>query len=490
MSYNFKLHLICAIAMAALMFTTVRSVNKERHFWGPEKGYHKYKAFTNILMLPTYLTTWVVMRAMFEGWAETCQWLLTTGFGILFSITVYYLVLIPLQAVFRRHFSARTCAMLWIMPTLLYICVIGELTEWNRPLLVIPGSSEAVRIAGIIWLVGFLGVMLWKIGSHLLFRHQITSTSRKITDEAILNLWTAEQIAAGMHPLLPLTPVYSDVVQTPLSIGFIDTTILLVLPDRSYTQDDLKLIFQHEIIHIQRKDSQTKLFMAFCAALCWFNPFMWKSLQTCTSDLELSCDETLLADADEATRHHYGQLLLHTAGDSRGFTTCLSASAESMRYRLKHVMMPHTDLRRGSFIMALIAFLLVMSVGFVSLSYEQLPAGQVLASKTWAPGITAESPVLYSVQGYGDCQITDAEALHQYIQSIEVHKITGYYRFDLPDEYLCVPYVTERGKEFKVYLTEDSLLINRYDFSDMYRESYYITQDIDWDYIESLLEPS
>ena len=40
----------------------------------------------------------------------------------------------------------------------------------------------------------------------------------------------------------------------------------------------------------------------------------------------------------------YSELILSTAGDERGFTTCLSASAKSLRYRLSRVMRPQKRL--------------------------------------------------------------------------------------------------------------------------------------------------
>ena len=45
--------------------------------------------------------------------------------------------------------------------------------------------------------------------------------------------------------------------------------------------------------------------------------------------------ETVLLDADSSVKRQYAGLLLKTAGDERGFTTCLSASAGALRYRLK-----------------------------------------------------------------------------------------------------------------------------------------------------------
>ena len=104
---------------------------------------------------------------------------------------------------------------------------------------------------------------------------------------------------------------------------------------KSYTEEEAELIFLHELHHIQRNDTHTKFFLKFCTALGWFLPFIWIAVKKAEADLELSCDEIVLKDADDHKRKKYAELLLTTAGGPIGFTTCLSASAQSLRYRMR-----------------------------------------------------------------------------------------------------------------------------------------------------------
>ena len=46
----------------------------------------------------------------------------------------------------------------------------------------------------------------------------------------------------------------------------------MVVPERDYTQEELRLVLRHELVHISREDSAAKFFLAFCTAMCWFNP--------------------------------------------------------------------------------------------------------------------------------------------------------------------------------------------------------------------------
>lgn len=48
----------------------------------------------------------------------------------------------------------------------------------------------------------------------------------------------------------------------------------------------------------------------------------------------------MLLDEPQPVRRQYAELLLQTAGDERGFTTCLSATAGALRYRLRNIMTP------------------------------------------------------------------------------------------------------------------------------------------------------
>ena len=489
MSEYEKTWLICAFLMAVAAYASVTAVNRRPHRAAWLYGKLKYSSFGNVLILPIYLCTVFSMDVLLDGWGRAAEEFLISGFGILLSMTVYYICLIPALPFLRNHFRARTCALLWLLPNFLYLYIIGKVMTRSHPLLVLPVPLTAVKAAGLIWLTGFAAVLAWKIGSHLWFRHQIVDSGHEITDETILELWKEEQLAAGMSELLPMKPVISPMVRTPLSIGLMHSTTLLVLPEKSYTTEELKLIFRHEIIHIQRKDASSKLFMAFCGALCWFNPFLWKSMRACSADMELSCDETVLLDEPEETRQQYARLILHTAGNARGFTTCLSASAESLRYRLRKITAP-VSLRKGGLTLALITLLLFMSVGHVALSYEQFPASDILPGKISAAQVSAiqMSRTTAGESESKSYQCNDPAALQAYIESLELHKITGYYEFTDCPQSLHIHYADGSTDGYHLYLQDGSLLAGETDWKS-WMDTWYIMEDIDWDYIGSLLTP-
>ena len=359
MSYELKLQLFLSGALAFVTYFAVKSVNRT----------DRNMPFNQVQMLPMHISVLLAMALLTRGRFINAEEIFQLLLRLLPFISVYYSLLLAAMPLCRKYLTPPSCVVLWLLPNFLYFYLVPGLSELAEPLTVIFISRCSLRVLGIIWLAGFTAVMVWKVGSHLWFRRKITASSREITDERILNLWNMAQAASNMDPWIYTRPVYSSAVTSPLSIGLWRITTLLVLPEKEYTPEELSLIFRHEIVHIERRDAANKLFLAFCTALCWFNPFMWKSTAACSADLELSCDQTVLALADHNTRQKYARLILDTAGDARGFTTCLSASAQSLRYRLKRILTP-VSLHGGTFFLPLVTFTLSMSVGLMTISVK------------------------------------------------------------------------------------------------------------------------
>ncbi len=295
----------------------------------------------------------ILYEIVFDG-SETARGeVLTELFGSFLHISLYYSVLLIVIGHLRNRISARTCAELWLFPSIA-VCFLYGYVGKNDPLFVIKLPLNVLKIAVVVWFIGAVVVFLAYVGSHVHFRKKILEGAVPVEDPVILRVWQEQKEICHVEEDLGL--VISDQIKTPLSIGLLRRTIRVVLPDRDYTKEELALIFRHELIHISRDDSGSKLYMAVCTALCWLNPLAWKAMERSAEDMELSCDETVLLGADEKTRQQYGTLILETAGDQRGFTTCLSATGRSLRYRLKHIV-KERPIRSGILVTGVVMFL-------------------------------------------------------------------------------------------------------------------------------------
>ena len=282
----------------------------------------------------------------------------------------------------------------------------------------------------------------------------------------------------------------SDAVTTPLSIGLYNRTTRIVLPMREYTQEELSLILRHEIIHISRGDPEAKFFLTFCTAMCWFNPLMWAAMRKSADDFELSCDESVLLDEPQPVRRQYAELLLQTAGDERGFTTCLSATAGALRYRLKNIMKPEKK-RTGAILVGLTLFVLAMCSGYVALAYDAQPGTQRIFDGQDLSAVTVSSVDPWNDPRGRDGTCMDEDALKDYLASLEPELYT-----EKLDEYasgeqreLTVMLETPQGR-LSVRLLDQAVHVARlWGGPDFRTDSYYLRTPTDWAYLDTLIAP-
>lgn len=219
-------------------------------------------------------------------------------------------------------------------------------------------SIPVMEAVGWCWAAGTALFLLWQLGSYLALRAKLSRSRRPLTDEAILAVLERESAAAGRQK--PLS-VYTAAVGSPMIVGAIKPTLLL--PELELSTEQLSLVFRHELIHYRRRDIWYKLLLMLANAIHWFNPMVWLMVYAADRDLELSCDEAVVAGRDEAYREEYGRCLLAVvrAGMSRRtlFTTNFYSGKKTLKNRLATIF-DTTKKHRGT--LALAALLLAAAV--------------------------------------------------------------------------------------------------------------------------------
>ena len=404
---------------------------------------------------------------------------------IFISMSVYFFFLMILLPVLRRYFSSRACATLWLLPVLLFYQPVTLADSAFVPLFTFYIPGNVLQVFGYIWMTFAAAIFTGEILFGLVFRRKLLKGAGPIEDKRILELWEEEKRAIRYSKSVRL--MTSADITTPLSMGMFAKSQVTLLPERFYTMDELRLIFRHELHHIQRRDVDTKVFLSFCRAMCWFNPLVWIAIRKASDDLELSCDEIVLEDAGDQERRRYAQLLLHTAGSSRGFTTCLSAAAGSLRYRLKCVMQRR---RRRAGILLLVVMMLIccMSYGSIAMASERGTVGDLLLSGTAAEDVYALSYYdnLKDEEDQGHTLHACSEELLAYIKGLEADKLFSSGRWS----YEGGPVVDWEvaAEEGMLYLSLNETFLS-VENSDTNQTSYYkLRSSVDTDYIRGFFE--
>lgn len=351
------------------------------------------------------------------------------------------------------------------------------------PYFVIHIPSHILEALFLVWVIGFVIVFAGKFISHFLFRHRVISASVPVSNPEVLALFERE-----LHRLEyyhPVSLVISSAVAVPLSMGTTKRTRVTVLPNREFTHQELQFIFRHEIHHLQRGDVSNKIFFAFCQALCWFNPLIWVAIRKASDDLELSCDEIVLEDMDEGMRRRYAELLLDTAGYSSGFTTCLSAAAETMRYRLKNVVIVRKRWP-GTLMLAIAMFLCTMSYGTIAVSNDKGTVAELITEHRTSADVRS---VYYQSEGgtrFEAVHAWDGEGLFSYLTSLKAEKLSSANEIhDIGGQSISVVVDNNGTMDLTFY---DKLIEVHHYHRRSYPEYYYLRSEPDWDVINSYLD--
>lgn len=479
--------------VAAWAFSGRRDLENQLQY-GPLKPGRK-TVLIEPLMLPSYILVvlgmGLVMPGLFHLDSRGVFQLLAGQLGLLFlHISVYYALLLLLLPLLRRVISARACAALWLIPTFLYVMTYQQRIQ-HTALAALPLPRPLLLPALALWALGFVGVVGWQVLSHLSLRRTLLRTGQSLDDPEVLRQWNMECRRHGVKGEIPIL-VWPQ-VGTPMTVGCFERTMVLALPRASYSPKERELIFRHELRHIIRCDSRTKVFLGFCAAMCWFNPLGWLACQRAADDLELSCDEAVLEGADEGTRKEYALLLLNSAGTGRGYTTCLSAAAGSLRYRLKRVMKPGRRLA-GSLVVGAGMCVLFLTFGSVALADSPASARELIFDR--APqGITLDRVTVESWHEPGEKYRRvfgyDAQALTDYLASLPLRQVYAG-RYELKEgRQLWVDY-TEQADGEDVSCTwielSDGVLLAGIPYDGQGDLTFLVDGEIDWDYLDSLLD--
>lgn len=474
---------ICILVFLALEHRYDEEIEKK----SDEDKHQKYLPYISTGFLVGGLLGKVIWGALSDERGVAIHRMISLCFELFLHISLYYMVLLLLLPILRKRINARICAAMWMLPNFLYILLYGS-SPLQKPIRTIMIPKNFVEVIFYIWLAGFCAVLFNGIIRHLKFRSKLLKNAKMLENKKILELWNKELKYANMrykdYPLM-----VSQDVKTPLSIGLFRKKICVFLPKKEYSLEELTFIFRHEIIHIGREDAWNKFTMLFFTAMCWFNPLMWIAMRNCAEDLELSCDETVLLQSDEKKRRQYAELILSTAGDERGFTTCLSNSAESLKYRLQNILRPNTR-NVGTFTIAVVLFVLCMSCGHISLAYGECTGKEIVYLGNDSKLYEINSMYVVEVDQTDTTVVgcKDDDAFHTYIGNLKLQNMTGEYTFDNGVKKLKITYKTVDGIRF-VELNDDVIRILALDENVKVWRNYYLPEGVDWEYLETLIFP-
>lgn len=190
----------------------------------------------------------------------------------------------------------------------------------------------------VIWLLGFVFSIARYVYSYILFRKMLKRWGTPVEDEGTLAQLQKIQEEMGVKNKVRL--LHYPMSQSPMLIGFRD--ILIVLPESDYTEEELQLVFRHELTHYKHHDVLVNLLAILVKSLHWFNPIVRLACRETQEVGEMYCDYDVLNDQDMHYRTFYGETILTMIDRSKktpiALTTCFYSEKFNLKRRIISIM--------------------------------------------------------------------------------------------------------------------------------------------------------
>ncbi|MBO4879031.1 MAG: hypothetical protein J5544_02100 [Clostridia bacterium] len=148
-----------------------------------------------------------------------------------------------------------------------------------------------MTVLTVLWLTGIAALMIYAVVDYIRTRRKVSTAVRL---EGEKNVFQSENI------------------RSPFILGFIRPRIYIPY---GLSEREREYVLAHERTHLRRGDHIIKAFSFVLLAVHWFNPLCWLAFFLMSRDMEMSCDESVLAKSN--IRREYSTTLLSFAAGKR-----------------------------------------------------------------------------------------------------------------------------------------------------------------------------
>ena len=177
-----------------------------------------------------------------------------------------------------------------------------------------------------------------------------------------------------------------DDVDTPFILGTLSPKIYI---PSLLTEEERGYVIAHEKAHLKRLDCVWKPLGFILLAVYWFNPLSWVAYILLCRDIELACDERVIADKDIEYKKQYAMTLLNCSSPKKMVSACPLAFGEvSVKTRIKTVL----NYKKPAFwlVLAAVAACVVVMVCFMTNPKSSAPDNESAAGENIDESSSAE----------------------------------------------------------------------------------------------------
>ena len=254
-----------------------------------------------------------------------------------------------------------------------------------------PGDSANplqiwIPVASVVWAAGVAIMLAYALISYLRLKKRVS---------------TAFPIGKNIRQ--------SEFVDSPFVLGLFRPVVYL--PFRMDSAD-MEPVIAHELTHIRRKDHWWKPLGFVLLAVHWFNPLMWVAYILLCRDIELACDEKVIAGLDSESRANYSEALVACSVNRRAIAACPLAFGEvGVKERVKSIM----NYRKPGFWVIVLAVILcaILAVSMLTDPIPKTTPAEILS--TLEPGDVQWAQITVWDVPAGDHMMMDKEQINELV---------------------------------------------------------------------------
>lgn len=204
-------------------------------------------------------------------------------------------------------------------------------------------------------------------------------------------------------------------IRSPFVMGVIHPKIYL---PTNMDDNEKRHILRHERAHIAHKDPLVRMLGSVALILHWWNPLVWYAIHKMNQDMEMFCDETVLAKATLAERKAYSNSLLQFAMKQSGLAVTISFGESNTELRIKNVL----SKKRNSMIVGVLVSLVgILCVVVFLTSPKQNDSGEKMNEMQTETHEVEETEIQSDMQEQ-NTQITDTQQEEESQQIVETEQ--------------------------------------------------------------------
>ena len=182
-------------------------------------------------------------------------------------------------------------------------------TQTNTGLNNYTQKKNAFSFSGLISIIYFAGFAI----STLFLIIKLISQKKYIMSLEICSNLEIVNILNGIKKQIGIKRNVPILIDTngamPMVYGLIKPKIILPKRAAVINSSELQLIIRHELTHMKQQDIIKLWIIEICTCINWFNPLIYFIKNIITQDIELSCDEKVLANTCKSSHYEYSRII-------------------------------------------------------------------------------------------------------------------------------------------------------------------------------------